>query len=214
MVVYMNVKLSKDREVHPLPKALCLNINGVDYQLSWIEAEVKNWGHNRRYPSYILRGVSFQTRNGEERSAHEVLGNNPECVFKSISWREDCFGDLAAEICGIELVDGDISTYCKFREEISESSDNASEKPEIHKMLTLCTNHISEETADLLAENRIDDIEVYAKRGYGWFITEWNDAALPSDLRACVEYAEKNGCDWLCLDCDGPVMSALPTYEW
>lgn len=99
---------------------------------------------------------------------------------------------------------------------------------EISKMLTLSTAHITKETAEKL-ENRLphfdsfwsaaDHIAVYDKDDYGWWIlvSELNYAELsqlPVDLAACCRLAMRNGCDWLCLDCDGPIEDCLPTYEW
>ena len=36
----------------------------------------------------------------------------------------------------------------------------------------------------------------------------------PACLKDCMRFARKNGCDLLCLDCDGPVVDDLPLYEW
>ena len=93
---------------------------------------------------------------------------------------------------------------------------------EISKMLTLSTAHIKEETAELFNAFEIPfDICIYDKESgldhYGWFLTEWDlsqKANIPLDLLACFRLAERNGCDWLCLDCDGQITELLPTYEW
>lgn len=86
--------------------------------------------------------------------------------------------------------------------------------PEVHRMLTISTGHISKETAGLLDIAEME-IAAYRKGDYGWFVTCWDlDDTLPDDLRTCTEYAEKNGCDWLCFDCDGPVVDDLPVYHW
>ena len=86
--------------------------------------------------------------------------------------------------------------------------------PEIHRMLTISTGHITKETASLLDIAEMETV-AYRKDDYGWFVTDWDldDDTLPDDLRVCVEYAEKNECDWLCLDCDGPVADGLPVYR-
>ena len=90
---------------------------------------------------------------------------------------------------------------------------------EITNMLTLSTAHIKEETAKMLDAGK-DCITVFSKGGYGWFIyvdkevLEENKNSLPNDLLATIQLADENNCNWLCLDCDGEITEALPTYEW
>jgi len=94
---------------------------------------------------------------------------------------------------------------------------------EISKMLTLSTAHITRETAEALGSPPSDHthewlewFSYYDKADYGWWIPT-NSAELkqlPPDLAACIRFAKSNGCDWLCLDCDGPIENCLPTYEW
>ena len=89
---------------------------------------------------------------------------------------------------------------------------------DIIKMLTLSTAHIKKETAELFNAFEIPfDICIYDKEHYGWFLTDWdlsqsND--IPIDLLACLRFAEENGCQWLCFDCDGMTVSGLPTHVW
>ena len=89
---------------------------------------------------------------------------------------------------------------------------------EICKMMIMSTGHISKNTAILLDKDRVG-VVVYPKDNYGWFIvvTDWKDdetASIPEDLKQCLSLAEKNGCDWLCLDCDGECYPELPIYDW
>ena len=89
---------------------------------------------------------------------------------------------------------------------------------EICKMLTISTAHITKETADMLSISETDLI-VYDKDEYGWWIAVcdidlYELSGVPDDLAACVRLAMQNGCEWLCLDCDGEVVDCLPTYEW
>lgn len=101
----------------------------------------------------------------------------------------------------------------------------------ITNMLTLSTAHITKETADKLNHDcepiAPEDynlhsfcwelgISCYSKSIYGWFlwIDRANHEAAPEDLRLCMKFALDNGCEWLCLDCDGLVEDSLPTYEW
>ena len=94
---------------------------------------------------------------------------------------------------------------------------------EICKMLTLSTAHITQETAKVLETHSSPwadyDLAIYDKDDFGWWIhlpdeeiTELNN--VPPDLVECIKLAEQNGCEWLCLDCDGEVVDCLPTYEW
>ena len=105
---------------------------------------------------------------------------------------------------------------------------------EIAKMLTISTAHITKETADKLNYEYEDvteedyyqnsfcfntGITIYLKDVFGWFIcipdaTILDESAIPDDLRDCLSFALKNGCDWLCLDCDGETVDELPTFEW
>lgn len=101
---------------------------------------------------------------------------------------------------------------------------------DITKMLTISTGHIKEETAKLLEDpkDKIVDLPAYyPKDEFGWFIyinknliyeTENGTKDLfpnvPDDLMDCMREAWANNCEWLCLDCDGPIEPELETYEW
>lgn len=94
---------------------------------------------------------------------------------------------------------------------------------EIDKMLTLSTAHISETTSELLEKDVLDgyfkNISCYKKGDLGFFVYLLNpdeplDQTIPSDLYACMQYADDLGCTVLCFDRDGDIMSDLKTYEW
>ena len=110
-------------------------------------------------------------------------------------------------------------------------------KPEISRMLTLSTVHVTEKTMDAL-EREADEnnlcLAVYAKSGFGYIIylpdeetlksngIRWPDigqpgatppANWPTDLRDVLLYARDLDCDILCLDSDGPVVPYLKTYD-
>ena len=97
---------------------------------------------------------------------------------------------------------------------------------EICKMLTLSTAHIKETTAEAIEKrydshlcNWPDELSIYNKEEFGWWIHLPDDSVenlcnVPGDLAACLNLAEENGCEWLCLDCDGLIATCLPTYEW
>ena len=92
---------------------------------------------------------------------------------------------------------------------------------EISKMLTISTAHITEETANKLdreINENIIGLCVYEKTDFGWFIHVPDDleevVESLRDLCECLLLAKDLGCEWLCLDCDGEVLSYLDTYEW
>lgn len=91
---------------------------------------------------------------------------------------------------------------------------------EISRMLTLSTAHITEETAIGLtaAAKNMDssiDLCVYEKGEYGFLIhIPDEEYEAPSDLRDCIELADNNHCQWLCLDRDGDVTEKLHVYAW
>ena len=72
---------------------------------------------------------------------------------------------------------------------------------EIDRMLTLSTAHICQDTAEKMG-NHLLNLTIYEKGKYGWIIY------------VGPKTAEKAGCTWLCLDCDGEKIKNLPIYEW
>lgn len=94
---------------------------------------------------------------------------------------------------------------------------------EINKMLTVSTQHISEETADILDKEVAHEVTkwkrlppVFNKDDYGWFIYcgEIESCSCPADLKAVMDLAVECGCAWLCLDADGHFMKNLDVYSW
>ena len=98
-------------------------------------------------------------------------------------------------------------------------------KMEITKMLTISTAHISRDTARKLSDRAYCqqmDTAVFEKDRYGWWVycnsvleddlggREW----VPDDLWRCMELANKNSCEWLCLDSDAQIIEGLPVYDW
>lgn len=91
----------------------------------------------------------------------------------------------------------------------------------ITKCMEISTNHITEDTANKLRD--IDTrgniaLSIYDKEEFGWWIfidyrMKRNDS-IPDDLWRCIQYAQENGCNWLCLDCDAEVVDELPSYDW
>lgn len=91
---------------------------------------------------------------------------------------------------------------------------------EIEKMMTLSTIHITESTSKYLDREDRAELVVYPKSEYGWFIYLGLDSLkdelllIPKDLVEIIQFAIKNDCMWLCLDCDGDEEESLPIYEW
>ena len=100
-----------------------------------------------------------------------------------------------------------------------------SKKLEISKVLTLSTIHIKPETAKWIENKKnIENLAIYEKSEYGWFIfvekdyleelTEVVGNNIPQDLLDTMNFARLQGCEWLCLDCDGNEIDDLPSYDW
>ena len=93
-------------------------------------------------------------------------------------------------------------------------------KYEINTEIVFSTTHITEEESKRLTQascTLVNDVT------YGWRIyvseevfegkTPYNLAHLPN-VSALGKIAHAQGCKWLVLDCDGPVMDNLPKFEW
>ena len=94
-------------------------------------------------------------------------------------------------------------------------------KPEISRMITISTSHITKETAKNLNSYEFYTLDMPISvfdYDYGWFIfvpkhcRNFNN--IPDDLRKCAEFAIKNDCEWLRLDCDGIEVDELERYDW
>lgn len=92
---------------------------------------------------------------------------------------------------------------------------------EIHSMLTLSTAHVDQKTRNKLMltakGERVGSIElpVYDRNGHGWFMPVDNRIPKGStqSLVTCIATALTAGCDWLCINEDGPVIADIPTYK-
>ena len=91
----------------------------------------------------------------------------------------------------------------------------------IEKMLTISIKHITKHTFDLMDDDNVGVI-CYPVDGYGsvygFFVkvSDFEDYIdeIPSDLMACLEFAQKQDCDWLRMDVDYDRVSGLPVYDW
>ncbi|WP_268626968.1 hypothetical protein [Paenibacillus alvei] len=91
---------------------------------------------------------------------------------------------------------------------------------EVNQMLTLSTAHITEGACMLLEADSLPLI-VYPKDVYGFFIVvpEEDEIAdeklsIPECLLDILAFAEKQGVDWIMLDCDAEPLYDLPIYDW
>lgn len=101
-------------------------------------------------------------------------------------------------------------------------------KYEIHKTLVLSTAHVSVDTLRALGDSMNDQgtaksLVAYSKGDYGWYVQVPEDVTDPDVhigliahhkelMRLCLR-AETLGCEWLCLDCDGPEVDGILTFE-
>lgn len=89
------------------------------------------------------------------------------------------------------------------------------------KVLYLSTIHLTSKTAALLNSCSFNngklnnDSRVHAKGLYGWFIEVLgNTSNLEPDLKACMDLANNQSCDWLIFDREIDSSNDLPTYKW
>lgn len=89
---------------------------------------------------------------------------------------------------------------------------------DISKVLTISIAHITKETDSELQHNpdRFEELFYYdTDWGYMiWIPPHTTLEDIPKDLRMCLEFAQQNDCEWLCLDCDRDEVSEVPTYDW
>lgn len=106
-----------------------------------------------------------------------------------------------------------LSGYQKESEKAKESDESL----EISRILTVSTAHISPQTAKLMDMDGIHaGFYSAGESGYHILTADWENYSdmMPDDLRACVKFAARHGCDWLCLDGDAGTVPDLPVYEW
>jgi hypothetical protein len=95
--------------------------------------------------------------------------------------------------------------------------------PQIDRALVLSTSHITYATSLVLddAHSTYDMPSTIVWPCYGYFIwvdTDWRnvskDAERFPELAGILAFAQARGCQWVRLDCDGPEMAGLPTFDW
>lgn len=226
------------------------------YKLDWMIRH----GWTLHDLSEIFRGLVTEEVEEEpeniptDEKSVNVLADCVEDRF----WTESGFGSGSLYVCeeeflGSEFLDEGYMLHLLSLMPLSEekiaqwreiTGIRKKEKPEIAKVLTLSTAHISEETRDMLDDDVLEELSeicVYPKIGmpvgmirdasdadiremdYGWWIYIPQDDVspdlhelknLPEDLFGCIKYASEHGCVWLCLDRDGDTVPSLPEYDW
>lgn len=94
---------------------------------------------------------------------------------------------------------------------------------ETHQILTVSTKHITLDENNELNIAARDSSGVMAG-SYG-FLVFVPSKPPPYDVtpvkgppsegfKACLQLARDNGCDYLMLDSDGPVIEGIPEYDW
>lgn len=94
--------------------------------------------------------------------------------------------------------------------------EDAPEEADIAKIMTISTAHIK---SDTILRSHNSNVIMFSKGMYGWFVyvPEYNIreyGTYPNELLDVLDYAREEGCTWLLLDLDGPIINELPTYEW
>lgn len=92
--------------------------------------------------------------------------------------------------------------------------------PEIHKMLTLSTGHLPAEFLDAIT---CPDVTGWHPWEYGFLVwvpddpAEMQHSEFEGDHHEAIvsmrARARELGCDWIALDCDGPILDNLTEYE-
>lgn len=94
--------------------------------------------------------------------------------------------------------------------------EDAPEEADIAKIMTISTAHIK---SDTILRSHNSNVTIFSKGMYGWFVyvPEYDIrecGTCPNELLDVLDYAREEGCTWLLLDSDGPIINELPTYEW
>ena len=111
---------------------------------------------------------------------------------------------------------------------VEDGSEPAADKlPEVQRVPVISTGHITEATAQVLSKLALrnasyDDyagprVAAYPEGFWLYVPDDWSDQFTSDDLRAIFGWFDTldlGGDRWLRLDRDGPVIPALPTYDW
>ncbi len=141
-----------------------------------------------------------------------------EKTINQISFYVEIDNGYNSETIMVDLYQND-EVYIKNK--IMDIINTKTVKHDITQMCTISTVHITQSTAKRL-QNEPDlnymNLSIYEYE-FGWFI--WiqdvdrilnSDISIPDDLKACIEFAAEQNCQWLRLDCDGPEIPQLEIF--
>ncbi len=137
-----------------------------------------------------------------------------------------CSGRLVYDDVDEYIIDavrfGDRAFFDALYKETRKSYNDAEEEPIVQKMCALSTAHITKGSDAWLDDQALSNtamLPVYEKEG-GYFIPlpivddVMKSVTIPDDVRCIINYAMRNGCNWLMLDGDVMPVNALPIYNW
>src|SRR2546428_10155927 len=87
------------------------------------------------------------------------------------------------------------------------------------KVLDVPTAHLSPQTRQRLEAFDVEGVLFYPKGPWGWFVNVPSredglvvGEEVPTDLKACIQFAQTLEKEWIMFDCDGTVMQDLPKF--
>jgi len=96
--------------------------------------------------------------------------------------------------------------------------------PEIRKMLSVSTIHITKADSELLSKWSGGEATpiLVAKFIYGFFLYVWDEdedacpieEQLSGSFRKVLSFARRSECSYIQLDCDGAVYEDLDNHDW
>jgi hypothetical protein len=85
---------------------------------------------------------------------------------------------------------------------------------QIEKVLALSTAHVRRETAGEIAGGAEWAPSWSRDEGWMFHVDTLLEGEAPADLRAAAALAREQGCVWLMLDMDGPIVDELEEHAW
>lgn len=92
---------------------------------------------------------------------------------------------------------------------------------DIVAMMTVSELHLNREAKKWLDEENCNTLKFFSKSIYGWFVAVPKDSKsvqglnhIPESLRLVIEFAARQGCSWIMLDTEGPIIPELRIYDF
>lgn len=145
------------------------------------------------------------------------------------SWEgPDAFGGVMSELGvlpGMDLYEASAELEALAEEMAGDHEGDPQEKSELKakepvelaQMLILSTAHLTPQvSAELMDKQYEPSLIVYEKGDYGFliFVPEFIAEEWPACLHEVLKLAQRVNAQWVMLDGDGPIHSALRQYEW